>query len=224
MDAAVSEPLIYGTYLEVWFRCLQLSKQYIQNCRTGLFGSQGAANTYQLFGSLEHFTLRDWWHERGCENFGRSMAACKVRLVVAQRKTASCRITFMADDETPSELVGEEVSFLVQQTRMLQARSGMLSSAPRAWSVYKSRITPEAIKLHLDVLEAHETFKRNEPSSKLWRIGEQMRLNPKAMTKMGETPKQQTDKHIKMGRTVSDLVKKGQGLVDNACEGFFPRY
>ena len=224
MTAHGSEPLIYGGYLEVWFRCLKLSKQYIHNCRTGLFGSQGAANTFKLFGCLEHFTLREWWHERGCENFGRSMATFKIRLVVAQRKKASCRITLDVDDETSAELVGDEVSFLVQQMRLLQGQCGMLSSAPKAWSIYKSRITPEAIKLHLDVLEAYDTVKRNAPSTKLWRIGEQMRLNPKAMIRSGDTPNEQTAKHITMGQTVSEMVRKGQGLVTNACEGVFPRY
>jgi hypothetical protein len=108
--------------------------------------------------------------------------------------------------------------------RLLEGQSGMLSSAPKAWSIYKSRITPEAIKLHLDVLEAHDTVKRNAPSTKLWRIGEQMRLNPKAMIRSGDTPNEQTAKHITMGQTVSEMVRKGQGLVANACEGVFPRY
>lgn len=224
MSATVSEPFIYGGYLEVWFRCLKLSKQYIHNCRTGLFGSQGAANTFKLFGSLEHCTLREWWHERGCENFGRSVAALKVRLIVAQRRKDSCRITLETDDAVPEELVAEEVGFLVQQSRLLQGQSGMLSSAPRSWSIYQSRIKPDAIKLHLDVLEAHDTIMHNTPGTKLWRIGEQLRLNPKAMTKFSDSPKEQTAKHIAMGHTVSDLVRKGQGLVANACEGVFPRY
>ena len=33
VSAAGSEPFIYGGYLEAWFRCLKLSKQYIHNCR-----------------------------------------------------------------------------------------------------------------------------------------------------------------------------------------------
>jgi hypothetical protein len=173
---------------------------------------------------LEHLTLREWWHERGCQNFGCSIATFKVRLVVAKRKTSSCRITLDADDETPAELVGDEVSFLVEQMRLLQVQSGMLSSAPKSWSIYKSRITPEAIKLNLDVLEAHDTIKHSAPNTKLWRIGEQMRLNPKAMTRSGDTPNEQTAKHITMGQTVSEMVRKGQGLVTNACEGVFPRY
>ena len=224
ITAAASEPFIYGGYLEVWFRCLKLSKQYIQNCRTGLFGSIGAANTFKLFGSLETFSFRDWWHECGFTNFGRSMATFKVRMIAAQRKTTRCLITFDADDDTPEEQVAEEARSLVQQMRLLQGGSCLLSSAPKAWSIYRSRITPEAMKLHLDVLEAHDTIKHNEPGTKLWRIGEQMRLNPKAMNSSGDTPNEQTAKHIAMGRTVSELVRKGQGLVANACEGVFPRY
>ena len=130
-----SEPCLCGSYLEAWFRCLQLSKQYTHNCRTGLFGSQGAANTFQLFGSVEDCTLQEWWCERGCENFGRSMATFKVRLVVAQRKKGSCRITLDADDETPAGLVGDEISFMVYQLRLLQGQCGMLSAAPKAWSI-----------------------------------------------------------------------------------------
>jgi hypothetical protein len=224
VSAVESEPFIYGGYLEAWFRCLKLSKQYIHNCRTGLFGSQGAANTFKLFGCLEHFTLREWWHERGCQNFGRSMATFKVRLVVAQRKKTSCRITLDADDEIPTEMVSDEVCFLVQQMRLLEGQSGMLSSAPKAWSIYKSRITPEAIKLHLDVLEAHDTIKHSAPKTKLWRIGEQMRLNPKAMTRFGDTHNEQTAKHIAMGHTVSEMVRKGRVLSANACDGLFPKF
>ena len=127
-----------------------------------------------------------------------------------------CRTILNDEDEISNELVGDEVSFLVQQMRLLDGQSGMLSSAPKAWSIYKSRITPEAIKLHLDVLEAHDTVKRHAPSTKLWRIGEQLRLNPKAITRSGDTPNEQTAKDITMGQTVSEMVRKGQGLVANA--------
>jgi hypothetical protein len=46
----------------------------------------------------------------------------------------------------------------------------------------------------------HCTFNLAATSStKLWRIGEQMRLNPKATTRFGDTPNEQTAKHIVMG-------------------------
>lgn len=76
----------------------------------------------------------------------------------------------------------------------------------------------------LDVFTAYDTVMHIAPRTKLWRIGEQMNLNSKAMTRSGDTPYEQTAKHIVMGHMVSDLVRKGQGLVANACEGVFPRY
>lgn len=224
MTAIASEPFIYGGYLEGWFRSLKLSKQYIQNCRTGLFGSQGAANTFKLFGSIEHFTMRDWWLERGCENFGRSLSALKIRLVSSQRKEGGCRITVDAADQVPDDLVGEEFKLLIQQIRSLEGPKAMLSSVPRAWSIYRSRITPGAIQLHLDVLEAYDNIMHSAPGTKLWRIGEQMRLNPKATTTSSDSANEKTAKHIVMGQTVSLLVRKGRGLVANACEGLFPKY
>jgi hypothetical protein len=224
MTATASEPFIYGGYLEGWFRSLKLSKQYIQNCRTGLFGSQGAANTFKLFGSLENFSMREWWLERGCENFGRSLIALKLRLVSSQRKDGCCRITIDAADHISDDLAGDEFKLLIQQIRSLEGPKSMLSSVPRAWSIYRSRITPSAIKLHLDVLEAHDNIMHSAPGTKLWRIGEQMRLNPKATTTSSDSANEKTAKHIVMGQTVSLLVRKGRGLVANACEGIFPRY
>jgi len=224
MTAVDSEPFIYGGYLEGWFRCLKLSKQYIQNCRTGLFGSLGAANTFKLFGSIENFSMHEWWLERGCENFGRSLSALKLRLVSSQRIEGGCRITLDAADQVPDELAAEEFKLLIQQIRSLKDQRALLSSVPRAWSIYKSRITPSAIKLYLDVLEAHENIMHCAPGTKLWRIGEQMRLNPKATTTSSDSANEKTAKHIAMGQTVSLLVRKGRGLVANACEGLFPSY
>ena len=222
--APMTEPFIRGGYLEVWFRCLQLSKQYTQNCRTGNFLSDGAFDTYQLFGSVEDFSMKQWWHERGCQNFGQSMTTLRVRHVVAHKKRASYGINVDAYPETSAELASQEFSFWLEQIRMLNGQGCLLSNAPLAWSIYKGRISPEAIKFHLDVLEAKETIIRNSPETRLWRIGEQMRLNPKAMTKSRDSKQERVDKHVAMGKTVSAIVRKSQALVNNACEGIFPKF
>lgn len=145
-------------------------------------------------------------------------------MVVLHKASAGLSIHIEADDQIPDHFAGQEFGFLLQQARLIAGSSSLLSAAPLAWSIYRSRITTHAITQHLDVLEAHDTILHNAPRTKLWKIGEQMNLNRRAMTKIGDSPKEQTDKHIKMGQTVSDLVRKGQGLVDNACDGFFPRY
>jgi hypothetical protein len=44
------------------------------------------------------------------------------------------------------------------------------------------------------------------------------------MPKFGDFPIDIADKHKAMGQTVSNYLRKGRGLVDNACRGVFPKY
>jgi hypothetical protein len=73
-------------------------------------------------------------------------------------------------------------------------------------------------------MEIHEQIIRNAPETKLWKIGEQLRLNPQAMPKFGDFPIDTADKQKAMGQTVSSYLRKGRGLVDNASNGIFPKY
>ena len=224
LTATLTEPFILGGYLEAWFRCLKLSKEYTQNCRTGLFPSEKAYQTFCLFGSVEDHSLGEWWHRRGFEKFRLGFTSLRVRQVV-QHKVQDCyAITLDVYPGTSVQLAGSEFEFWVQQVRNLNDGAGLLSNAPMLWANYKSRISYESIKLHLDVVEAHEHIIRNSPNTRLWRIGEQLHLNPKAMTRKGDSPREQVDKHVVMGQTVSEIVRKGQSLVKNACAGMFPKY
>ena len=73
-------------------------------------------------------------------------------------------------------------------------------------------------------METHEQIIRNAPETKLWQIGEQLKLNPKAMPKFGDFPIDIADKHKAMGQTVSNYLRKGSCLVKNAGIGIFPKY
>ena len=73
-------------------------------------------------------------------------------------------------------------------------------------------------------MEIHEQIIRNAPQTKLWQIGEQLRLNPQAMPKFGDFPVDTADKHKVMGKTVSSYLRKGRGLVAKASNGMFPKY
>ena len=222
--AIVTEPYIYGGYLEAWYRCLQLSKQYTQNCRTGIFPNKAAFETYCLFGVLEDCPISQWWHEKGCEKFVCGMTSLQIRMVVKRQQGGRFCITLDAFEETSESLAGEEFSLIIKLIRILNSTDGLLSSAPLAWPMYKCKISCDSIKLCLDVYEAHERLIKNSDKGNLWRIGEQLRLNPKAMPKPGDAHGELVDKHIAMGKTVSAMVKKGRGLIENASNGLFPLF
>ena len=224
LSASLTESFALGSYLEAWFHCLQLSKEYTQNCRTGFFPSENAYETYRLFGSIEDRTFLQWWEEWGFDKFRNGLTAVRVRQVVHHKVEGGYGFTVDVYPDTPLDLAGSDFSFVIDQTRKLSNSNGLLSSAPMAWAIYRSRISVESIRLHLDVLQAYENIIRNSPSTKLWCIGEQLHLNPKAMTHRGDTPKEQVEKHKAMGQTVSNFVQKGRVLVLNACNGLFPKF
>jgi len=87
----------------------------------------------------------------------------------------------------------------------------------------KDRISYDVILQLLSIVETHEQIIRNAPETKLWQIGEQLRLNPQAMPKFGDFPIDIADKHKAMGQTVSNYLRKGSSLVRNAGIGVFPR-
>jgi hypothetical protein len=224
MRAELTEPFIYGTYLEVWWRCLKFSKEFTQSCRTGIFTSPSAFKTYSIFGSLEDITYPEWWQCKGHEFFGESITALQVTLFIKRKQEDVYEITVDALQDVSTHLAGKEFGFWLDQIFLLNAKTGLLSDAPLSWPIFRSRITYETIAQLLSIMEIHDQIIRNAPQTKLWQIGEQMKLNPQAIVKKGDFLSDVADKHKVMGQTVSNYLKKGHGLVANACNGVFPKY
>ena len=224
LQAEATEPFIHNTYLEVWWRCLKFSKEFTQSCRTGIFASEAAYKTYCMFGMLENMTFQEWWLKKGHEYFSDSITTLQVTLYVKRKSLNAFSITVDALQDVSSHLAGREFGFWLDQINLLNAREGLLSEAPLSWPIFNSRMSYDAISQLLSIMEIHDQIIRNEPETKLWQIGEQLKLNPKAMTKFNDYPSEISDKHKVMGQTVSSYLRKGKGLVDNACQGIFPRY
>ena len=224
LRSEITEPFIYGTYLELWWRCLKCSKEFTQSCRTGIFASKGSYTTFCMFGAVEDMTFQDWWMAKGHEYFSQSITTLQVTLFVKRKHIDAFEITVDAFQDVSNQLAGKEFGFWLNQICLLNAREGLLSQAPLSWPIFSSRISYDAISQLLSIMEIHEQIIRNAPQPKLWQIGEQLRLNPQAMPKHGDFPIDTADKHKAMGQTVSSYLRKGRGLVANASNGMFPKY
>ena len=224
LRSEITEPFIYGTYLELWWRCLKCSKEFTQSCRTGIFTSKNAYKTYCMFGAVEDMTFQDWWMTKGHEYFSESITTLQVTLYVKRKSGDAFEITVDALQDVSSQLAGKEFGFWLDQISLLNAREGLLSEAPLSWPIFNSRISYDAISQLLSIMEIHDQIVRNAPRTKLWQIGEQLRLNPQAMPKFGDFPIDISDKHKAMGQTVSSYLRKGRGLINNASNGVFPKY
>jgi hypothetical protein len=148
----------------------------------------------------------------------------QVTLFVKRKNSDAFQITVDAFQDVSSQLAGKEFGFWLEQICLLNAKCGLLSEAPLSWPIFRNRISYNAISQLLSIVEIHERIIRNAPETKLWRIGEQLKLNPRAMPKLGEYQCDISDKHKVMGQTVSNYLRKGRGLIDNASNGIFPKF
>jgi hypothetical protein len=177
-----------------------------------------------MFGAVEDMTFQDWWMSKGHEYFSESITTLQVTLFVKRKNSDAFQITVDAFQDVSSQLAGKEFGFWLDQICLLNARAGLLSEAPLSWPIFYSRISYDAIAQLLSIVETHEQIICSAPDTKLWQIGEQLRLNPQAMPKFGDFPIDIADKHKAMGKTVSNYLRKGSCLVKNAGIGVFPRF
>ena len=216
--------MLQGTYLELWWRCLKNSKEYVQSCRTGIFTTGAAFKTYNLFGNIENLTIADWWVNKGHSVFSESITTLQVKLFVNKSHEKAYEITVNAGQETSKDLCGREFAFWLEQIALLNSRHGLLSDAPLSWPIYSNRISYHAICNLLYLAEIHEQMVRNAPNIRLWQLGEQLRLNPRATSKFSDYPSDVSDKHKVMGQTVSNYLRKAHCLIENSGRGIFPSF
>ena len=177
-----------------------------------------------MFGPLEDMSFKDWWMKKGHELFSSSITTLQVTLFVRRKNAKIYSVSGNAFQDVSTRLAAQEFGFWLDQIFLLNAKEGLLSEAPLAWPIFKSRISYEVISQLLGIMEIHDQIIRNSPNTKLWQIGEQLGLNPQAITKNTDYPKEIEEKHRRMGQTVSSYLIKGKGLVDNAYKGYFPKY
>jgi hypothetical protein len=122
LGCKMTEPYIYGTYLELWWRCLKFSKEFTQSCRTGIFTSRDAYRTFCIFGNLEDLTFQEWWLIKGHEFFSESITTLHVTLYVKRQNSESFEITVDAFQEVSSQLAGKEFGFWLDQINLLNAK------------------------------------------------------------------------------------------------------
>jgi hypothetical protein len=223
ISASNSEIFVKGSYLESWFFALKNSNQYIHNSRTGIFPNQKSFDTYGLFGSIEFISFSDWWASRGFDKFCDGFISLKYKFISKSKQDNCIGISLDVKKDISLELVAHDFVSLVGQFRRIYDCGGYLSCAPMAWLIYKNRISSKSIIEYLKIYEACENYRRNSSTIKLWKIGEQFKLNPRAMVKSSDSPAEIVEKHIVMGQTVSAACRKGKLLALNASNGIFPK-
>lgn len=69
LDPSTSGLMAKGTFYEAWFETLKSSPWYKQMGCSGNFGSEGAHQTWELFGDLAEREFEEWWLDVGFQIF-----------------------------------------------------------------------------------------------------------------------------------------------------------
>jgi len=155
--------------------------------------------------------------------FSPDFISLKYKFISKSKQDNCIGISLDVKKDISLELVANDFVSLVGQFRRIYDCGGYLSCAPMAWMIYKNRISSKSIIEYLKIYKACENYRRNSSTIKLWKIGEQFKLNPRAMVKSSDSPAEIVEKHIVMGQTVSAACRKGKLLALNASNGIFPK-
>lgn len=219
----VAVPLKAGlaqSYLGAWFETLKQSAHYTQISRTGLFGTEAAAETYRLFGPVEHLTFDQWWVIRGRQAFGAGeFAVTRDCLVQYQAEQDNFRLTF----HYSARAYGNS-SRLLDALELARCACGkLLSLRPVVWPFFRCRVSPAAVLRSLDVLRACDAASR-QGRVRLYEIGERLKLNRAAAALPGDGGVLLADKHTAMSKLVCAERRRGALLSGNAALGLFPSF
>ncbi len=211
-------PPLRQSYLGAWFETLKHSAHYTQMSRTGIFPTQAAYETHELFGSVEDQTFEQWWQRQGRKMFGNGeIPLTPDCLLQYQAEQDSFNVAFRFSSKAYT--AGGRLSDAMQLARCTCIR--VLSYRPVIWPFFRSRVSAAAVFRSLDVLRACNAAGKHG-QMKLYEIGERLNLNHAVSTRPGDRGLERTDKHVAMGKLVSTERRRGQALTVNAARGLFP--
>lgn len=215
--------LARGSLYQAWFDALQLSPFYADGIDNGLWRSDEARDTYQVFGDLRELTFDHWWVERGYKvfaeqhDFRRVVVSKEPGQYGSEGPSISLEIPL---NVSPATLKRQFDSLLREHHPHYRDFDRWQASTARV-RFENRKLTSVSINLYLKVyrywLESQATG-----GVQLYEIGEALNLDPKHKVLRSDYPREASAKHLKMSLLVTEYLEKSKNLVAHATEGRFP--
>jgi hypothetical protein len=212
-----------------WWVYLRRNEDYLACCETG--GRGKLAKLYKDFGDVREDNFKKWWteSERGGNLFSENIAELTLRelqdkaewdeawtkdevLVVAipltsSRRYIQSRLMRLLDKRHHADKPGRKKSNLDKST---------------ATYPLERNYTIENLQKTLQVYDNYLKVKDEKPKVPLWKIGEQMRLVPTAMTTDDMSMNERQVFRNVMGASVKRYIANAEKLISNTSLGRFP--
>lgn len=215
--------LVKGSLYEAWFNALALSPFYQEAVRTNTFINSDVKRTYDLFGNLNGISFDRWWMGGGYKIFEEAEPFNKVALR-KERNPFGENVPVLSVDiplDVSPQLLREQLEALLKQHHPNYKKYDRWKTSTAKAKLRATRLTFESINLCLQVYKKWlDMQKKNKVL--LYKIGEELRLNPRLNVLPTDYKPMAAAKKLKMASTVSEYLEKAKNLVAHATECNFP--
>jgi len=213
-----------------WWVYLRRNEDYLKCCENG--GKGKCAKIYKDFGDVREDDFKKWWKEKGVELFSEKHVSEGGDMVLMELTDKS-----QWNDLWTSDKVLVVAMPLTSSKRYLQSRFNALlkkrhtTKRGRQYKTFEEssakyplakNYTIRNLETTLAVYDEYLKHKGQVPKVPYWRIGQNMRLVPSAMTTDDMSMNERQVYRNVMGASVKRYIVNAEKMIANAALGKFP--
>jgi len=211
-----------------WWAYLRRNKDYLACCEKG--GKGKFAKLYKDFGDVREDNFKKWWTEgeRGGALFAETTSVMKLTLLDSKEQWDESwtqdEVLIIAVPLTSSKryLQSRFARILKERHTAKRGRTKKLLEKSNAAYPLERNYTIENLRKTLQVYDLYIEHKDQKPKVPLWKLGEQLRLVPSAMTTDKMTVNERQVFRNVMGASVKRYITNAEKIIANSALGRFP--
>ena len=211
-----------------WWAYLRRNADYLACCENG--GKGKLAKLYKNFGDVREDNFKRWWTEeqRGGNLFAENKAAMKLTLLEDKSQWDESwtqdRVLIIAVPLTSSKryLQSRFARILKERHTAKRGRTKKLLEMSNSQYPLERNYTIENLRKTLQVYDEYAATRSASKKVPLWKVGENLRLVPTAMTSPKYMPEENFLRRNVMGATVKRYLKYAEKIITGTALGKFP--
>jgi hypothetical protein len=213
-----------------WWVYLRRNEDYLRCCENG--GKGKFAKLYKDFGDVRGDDFKKWWKEKGVELFSEKHVSEGGDMVLMELTDKS-----QWNESWTSDKVLVVAMPLTSSKRYLQSRFNALlkkrhtTKRGRHYKTFEEssakyplakNYTIRNLETTLAVYDEYLKHKGQVPKVPYWKIGQNMRLVPSAMTTESMSMNERHVYRNVMGASVKRYIVNAENMIKNVAQGKFP--
>jgi hypothetical protein len=211
-----------------WWAYLRRNADYLASCESG--GKGKLAKLYKDFGDVRNDDFKRWWTEgqRGGNLFAENKGALK--LAVLEDKSqwddtwTQDQVLIIAVPLASSKryLQSRFARILKERHTAKRGRTKKLLEMSNSQYPLERNYTIENLRKTLQVYDEYVRTRGEAKKVPLWKVGENLRLVPTAMTSPKYMPEENFLRRNVMGATVKRYLNNAEKIIAGTSQGRFP--